>query len=103
MSLEYKKTMYDTEGINVNLKMLGKKFHGEWTKNKEMDYLNEHNTKILKQSILDLLSAYNNFFKNPGHYGFPTFKSKYDNEQSARIPKDAISIKNDFKVIYKNS
>ena len=96
MSLDYKKTMYDTEGINVNLKMLGKKFHGEWTKNKEMVYLTEHNTKILKQSLFDLLSAYENFFKNPSHFGFPTFKSKYDNEQSARIPKEALSIKNDF-------
>ena len=48
----------------------------------------------MKQSIHQVLTAYDNFFKY--HTGFPKFKSK-KNKQSALFPINAISKKNTFK------
>lgn len=95
LALAYKKEVFENEQISVGLKEFGKKFHSEWTKNEEFSYLNEHNTKILKQSIIDLLNAYNLFFKRK-EVGFPKFKSKHDNKQSVRFPVEAISKKNNY-------
>jgi putative transposase len=50
----------------------------------------------LKQSIINLLDAYSNHFKNPTKVGFPNFKTKYDNTQSVRFPIEAISKRNDY-------
>lgn len=94
MSLEYKKDMYEKEQKCVGLMELGKKFHKEWSKSKDMKYLGEHNTKVLKQAILNLMVAYKNFFERP-EVGYPKFKCKHDN-QSVRFPIEAISKKNDY-------
>ena len=48
----------------------------------------------MKQSIRQMLSAYEKFFKQ--HNGFPKFKSKKD-KQSALFPLEAISKKNTFE------
>lgn len=48
----------------------------------------------MKQSIRQMLSAYDKFFKQ--HNGFPKFKSKKD-KQSALFPLEAISKKNTFE------
>ena len=53
------------------------------------------NTKVLKQSVLNMLDSYKNFFINGS--GFPKFKSKHDNKQSCRFPEEAISSKNDYQ------
>jgi putative transposase len=90
--LNFKKTNYENSKINHNLTSLGKFFHNDLTKNPEFIWLQEHNTKILKQSIIDMLDAYSRFFKGSG---FPKFKSKHD-KQSCRFPIDAISKKQDF-------
>ena len=79
--------------INHNLSSLGKYFHNDLTKNPDFSWLQEHNTKILKQSLIDMLDAYSKFFKN--HNGFPKFKSK-SNNQSCRFPLETISKKQDF-------
>jgi len=79
--------------INHNLTSLGKYFHNDLTKNPELEWLKEHNTKILKQSLIDMLDSYSRFFKCGS--GFPKFKSKHD-KQSCRFPLDAISKKQDF-------
>lgn len=50
-------------------------------------FLKEVHSKVLQQTIRDLNQAYTNFFKNGN--GFPKFKSKKDNRQSCRFPKDA--------------
>ena len=76
-----------------NLSSLGKFFHNDLTKNPEFEWLKEHNTKILKQSLIDMLDAYSRFFKQDS--GFPKFKSKHD-KQSCRFPIDAISKVQDF-------
>lgn len=86
--LAYKKQRYESEKLNTNLSNLGKFFHGELRN--EYEWLTEHNTKVLKQSIINLERAYTNFFKQGR--GFPKFKSKHD-EQKARFPQDAVAAK----------
>lgn len=85
---------YTEEKINLGLKDLGNYFHQDLTKNPEYEWLKEHNTKVLKQSVINLLDSYKRFFVNGS--GFPKFKSKHDNNQSCRFPLEAISKRNDF-------
>ena len=94
--LALKKQKYDQENVNYSLKQLGDHFHNSLTKNPEFSFLNEHNTKVLKQSILNLLDAYKLFFKKNGT-GFPKFKSKHNNKQTCRFPVEAISKRNDYQ------
>lgn len=89
MCLEKKITAYNTDKTNLNIGELGNYFHQELTKTEEFSYLNEHNTKVLKQSIINLLDSYKRFFINGN--GFPKYKSKHDRTQSARFPLEAIS------------
>ena len=91
-SLNKKINDYKDNQINHNLSSLGKYFHNDLTKNPDFSWLQEHNTKILKQSIIDMLDAYSRFFKGSG---FPKFKSKH-NKQSCRFPLETISKKQDF-------
>jgi putative transposase len=91
--LNLKKSKYIEDKSNIGLKELGNYFHQELTKNTEYSWLNEHNTKVLKQSVIDLLDSYKRFFVNGT--GFPQFKSKHDN-QSCRFPLEAISKKNNY-------
>ncbi len=92
--LDRKKTAYLTDKSNLGLKDLGNYFHQELTKTEEFNFLTEHNTKVLKQSVLNMLDSYKRFFINGS--GFPKFKSKHDNRQSCRFPEEAISSKNDY-------
>ncbi len=86
--LAYKKLNYETDKKNTSLSDLGYYFHGGLRN--EYSWLREHNTKVLKQSIINLELAYKNFFKL--HKGFPKFKSKH-NEQKIRFPQDAVASK----------
>ena len=52
----------------------------------EYEFLKEVSAVALQQSIRDLDSALNNFFKNRNHFGFPRFKSKHNQKQSYRTP-----------------
>lgn len=52
----------------------------------EFEFLKEVDAKALQQSVRDLNSAFNNFFKNRNHFGFPKFKSKHNPKQSYRTP-----------------
>jgi len=54
---------------------------------KNYEWLKDVHSKVLQQSVRDMNQAYDNFFKF--HKGFPKFKSKHDNRQSCRFPKDA--------------
>ena len=92
--LDRKKTAYLTDKTSLGLKELGSYFHQDLTKLEEFNFLKEHNTKVLKQSIINLTEAYKRFFVNGN--GFPKFKSKHDSNQSARFPEEAISSKNDY-------
>ena len=52
------------------------------------EFLKEVDSKALQQSVRDLNSAFDNFFKNRNHFGFPKFKSKHNLKQSYRTPYD---------------
>ena len=52
----------------------------------EFEFLKEVSAVALQQSVRDLNSALNNFFKNRNHFGFPKFKSKHNSKQSYRTP-----------------
>ena len=94
MCLGKKITAYTSDKTTVTFGDLGKYFHQDLTKNNEFSYLNEHNTKVLKQSIIDLMDAYKRFFIN--NTGFPKYKSKHDSKQSARFPLEVISKLNSY-------
>ena len=93
--LALKKEKYTEEGKNYGLKELGNFFHQDLTKDENYTWLRDHNTKVLKQSVINLLDSYKRFFINGN--GFPQFKSKHDNQQSCRFPSEAISKKNDYE------
>ena len=88
MCLEKKINAYNIDKTSLGLTELGHYFHQDLTKTEEFSYLNEHNTKVLKQAILNLTDAYKRFFVN--NTGFPKYKSKHDN-QSCRFPLEGIS------------
>lgn len=92
--LDLKKTAYLESKKSLGLSELGNYFHQNLTKSEEFDFLNEHNTKVLKQSVINLLDSYKRFFVNGA--GFPKFKSKNDSKQSCRFPVDAISKRNAY-------
>lgn len=52
----------------------------------EFKFLKEVDAKALQQSVRNLNSALDNFFKNRSHFGFPKFKSKHNLRQSYRTP-----------------
>ena len=92
--LALKQTNYDENKTNLSLTDLSKYFHGTLLKNENYAWLKEQNTKVMKQAIRQMLTAYDNFFKL--NCGFPRFKSKKDN-QSALFPLEAISKNNTFE------
>lgn len=92
--LALKQKEYNENKTSLSLKDLSKYFHGTLLKDKQYIWLTEQNTKVLKQSIRQMLTAYDRFFKQ--HNGFPKFKSKKD-KQTALFPLEAISKKNTFE------
>ena len=94
---------YKNNQISENLTTLGHFVHHELLKDNNFIWLREQNTKVLKQAVKDMLSAYKNFFEQ--HSGFPKFKSKHDNKQSCRFEIGAISKRNiyiDYKISLAN-
>lgn len=91
--LAIKQNAYNENKINLKITDLSKYFHGTLLKDEKYVWLKEQNTKVLKQAIRQMLSAYDRFFKQ--HNGFPKFKSKKD-KQSALFPLEAISKRNKF-------
>ena len=91
--LARKQEAYKADKTNLGLTELSKYFHGTLLKDNQYQWLKEENTRVMKQAIRQMLTAYDKFFKD--HKGFPKFKSKRD-KQSALFPKLAISKKNTF-------
>lgn len=85
---------YKNDGKSENLSTLGQFVHHELLKDDNFVWLREQNTKVLKQAVKDMLSAYKNLFER--HTGFSKFKSKHDNKQSCRFELGAISRRNDY-------
>ena len=93
-TLARKQQEYIDNKKSLGLTDLSKYFHNVLLKDEKYSWLKEENTKIMKQSIRQMLSAYDKFFKQ--HNGFPKFKSKKD-KQTALFPLEAISKKNTFE------
>lgn len=91
--LDYKKTQYEQNKLNISWKDLGK-YLTNLKKQKEYLFLNDVYTQSLQQSIMDLIKAYDNFFKL--HKGYPKFKSKKDTKQTCRFTN--IIFKNKRKI-----
>ena len=94
---------YEENKVTENQTTLGHFIHHELLKDDNFVWLREQNTKVLKQSIIDLLDAYKRFFH--GLSKFPKFKSKKDNKQSCRFEIGAISKRNvytDYKLSLAN-
>lgn len=92
--LALKQKEYNENKKSLGLAGLSKYFHGTLLKDEQYTWLKEQNTKVMKQSIRQMLSSYDKFFKQ--HNGFPKFKSKKD-KQSALFPLEAISKHNTFE------
>ena len=91
--LALKQEVYISESKSIGLNELSKYFHGTLLKDEQYSWLKEQNTKVMKQAIRQMLTAYDRFFKQ--HNGYPKFKTKKD-KQSALFPIDAISKRNEF-------
>ena len=91
--LARKQDAYNADKTNLGLNELSKYFHHELLKDGQYTWLKEQNTKVMKQAIRQMLTAYDKFFKE--HKGFPKFKSKRD-KQTALFPYEAISKTNMF-------
>ena len=83
---------YEENKVSENLATLGQFVHHELLKDDNFIWLREQNTKVLKQAVKDMLTAYKNFFER--HTSYPKFKSKHDNKQSCRFELGAISKRN---------
>lgn len=92
--LALKQQEYNENKKSLGLTDLSKYFHGTLLKDEQYAWLKEQNTKVMKQAIRQMLSAYDGFFKLGK--GFPKFKSKHDNN-SALFPCEAISKSNTFE------
>ena len=93
--LARKQEVYTSENKSLGLNDLSKYFHGTLLKDEQYSWLKEQNTKVMKQAMRQMLSAYDKFFKQ--HNGFPKFKSK-KNKETALFPLEAISKRNKFNV-----
>ena len=82
--LAFRKDSYQNEHISVSSSKAVKHIT---SLKKDNEWLKDVHSKVLQQSVRDMNQAYDNFFKL--HKGFPKFKSKHDNRQSCRFPKDA--------------
>ena len=89
--LDYKKIQYEQNKHSVSLSQLGK-YLTNLKKQEDYLFLNEVYAKCLNQTMMDLIKAYDNFFKQ--HNGYPKFKSKKDTKQSCRFPNDVFNRKN---------
>ena len=77
---------YNNNKTSLGLSDLNKKII-ELKNSTDYNWLKEAHSKVIQQSLINLISAYNNFFKNKK--GFPKFKSKNNNINSCRFPIDA--------------
>ncbi len=92
--LALRQNEYNGNNINLSLKELSKYFFETLRKDENYHWLQEQNTQVLQQSIRQMCTAYDKFFKL--HTGYPKFKSKKD-KQSVLFPIGTISKKNIFK------
>lgn len=84
-ALNYKITEYKSNKKSTNLTDTNKLINNL---KQELTWIKESHSKVIQQSLINLESAYKNFFRDKK--GFPNFKSKHSS-QSVRFPVDVIS------------
>lgn len=82
--LAHRIAAYNQEKRSVSFGELGQRLT---SMKEEHPWMREAHSKVLQQSMVNLDTAYKNFFKNG--QGFPKFKSKHDQRASCRFPADA--------------
>ena len=82
--LEYKISTYETEKKSTSLSDTSKVLT---SLKGELSWIKDSHSKVLQQSLINLETAYKNFFRDKK--GYPKFKAKHNN-QSVRFPQDAI-------------
>ena len=92
--LALKQEAYKRDKTNLGLCDLSKYLLGTLRKDEQYSWLKEENAAVMQQAILQMLTAYGNFFNQ--HKGFPKFKSKKD-RQSALFTSQRISKRNTFE------
>ena len=85
-ALSFKIDTYKFIKESTNIKHTSDLFHNYLRPH--YDFLQEQNTKVIKQGLKDLEQAYSNFFKQGN--GFPKFKSRKD-VQKCRFPSEAVA------------
>lgn len=91
--LALKTKEYNENGNNLSLSDLSHHYHSVMCKDSDTPWLKDANTKVIKQTIRHLVTAYDNFFKHKAK--FPRFKSKKD-VNKVTFPLEAISKSNPF-------
>lgn len=87
--LKHKINLWETEKKSIGFNELGKYLtHHLKT---EFKWLNEAPAQVLQQALIDLDTAYSNFFRTKK--GYPKKKKKKDRKQSVRFPNQSISKK----------
>ena len=89
--LDYRTTSFKDKNISISSSQLGK-YLTKKKKQKDYIFLTEVYDRCLRQTLIDLLNAYDKFFKL--NKGYPKFKSKKDTKQSCRFPNDVFNRKN---------
>ena len=93
--LVYNQCLYHRNKIYEETKESGSisKSYNYFCESKEMEEYSflktDAHSKVIQQSLRDQDTAFKNFFTKKSK--FPRYKSKKDNKQSCRFPKDAIS------------
>lgn len=91
--LALKTKEYNENGNNLSLCDLSHYYHSVMCKDPDTPWLKDANTKVIKQTIRHLVTAYDNFFKHKTK--FPKFKSKKD-VNKITFPLETISKSNTF-------
>ena len=78
--LALKQKEYNDNKINLSLCEISKYFYGTLRKDENYVWLKKQNTQVMAQSIRQMFTAYEKFFKL--HTGFPKFKTKKDRQSA---------------------
>ena len=89
--LDYRTNSFKDKNISISSSQLGK-YLTNLKKQKDYIFLTEVYDRCLRQTLIDLIKAYDKFFKL--NKGYPKFKSKKDTKQSCRFPNDVFNRKN---------
>lgn len=93
-ALHISRHMYQRHGVSVSIKRDLKPLLAVGKKSRRYSWLKEYDSPALQQAVINLNTAFGNFFKKRAH--FPTFKSKHGKQSSyhpnGKVLTDAIQL-----------